>query len=81
MISLVMVVGGEFLQRSPLPFTERNDAVQAFLLDRPDESVRVGVAIRRTGRRPHDEHARRAQPLLTGAAPLRVAIAEQQPPV
>jgi len=77
-IPLAMVVHSELLQCSPqMPFTERHDAIEAFLLHRPDEPLRVGVAIRRTGRRPNDTHTGRAQPLLNGAAPLRVAIAEQ----
>jgi hypothetical protein len=78
-IPLAMVVRGELLQRSPkMPFTERNDSVQAFLLDRPDEPLRVGVAIRRTGRRANHTHTTRAQPLLYAAAPLRVMITKQQ---
>jgi hypothetical protein len=41
MIPLAMIVRGERLQRSAqVPLAERNDAIEAFFLDRPDEPLR-----------------------------------------
>src|SRR4029453_18392204 len=52
MIPLVMIVPRELLERHPqVPFPDRDDPIQALLFHRPDESLRVGVTVRRTRRR------------------------------
>lgn len=73
---------GELLQRpSKVPFTERHDAIEAFLLHRPHEPLRVRVAVRRRRRRSNDPDTSGAEPLLDAAALLLVPIADQQPPL
>jgi hypothetical protein len=55
-VSFTMVVGDE-LSQSPtkVPFAQRDDTMEAFLLHRPDKPFCIRVAIRRTGRR--SDHA------------------------
>ena len=56
-IPFAMIVRGELLQcGAQVPFAERNDAIEAFFLDRPDESLCVRIAVWRARRRPHDVH-------------------------
>ena len=75
-----MVVRGEFVQAlAQVPLAERDDPVQAFLFHRADKPLSVRIAIRRAGRRPDDTHSGRCQPLLDAPAPLRIAIAQQNP--
>ncbi len=56
------------LSPSHLPFTQRSDAIEAFLFYRPHDSLRVGVAVRRDGRRAHETYTRGGQPLPDAAA-------------
>ena len=55
-IPLVVIVPHELCERSAqMPFTQRHDPIQALFLDRPHESLRIGVAFggtRRTMRTP-----------------------------
>jgi hypothetical protein len=54
-VPLAMVVRRELVKcLAQVPFAERNDAIQAFLRHRPDESLRVRVAVRRCRRRARD---------------------------
>ncbi len=49
MIAFPVIVGDEFGHRpAKMAFTERDHLVQAFLFDRADKPLRVGVAVRRT---------------------------------
>ena len=84
MIPLVMV-----MRRTPAVFAadvlrRADDAIEAFLLHRPHEPLRVGVTVWcaggvRTTRT--DTHTTSAESLRNAAAPLRVVIAKQQSPV
>ena len=76
-----MVVGDE-LSQSPtkVPFAQRDDTMEALLLHRPDKPFRMRVAVRRTRRRSDYTNARRGEPLLHRPTPLRIAIADQDPP-
>ena len=76
-----MVVVHE-LSQSPtkVPFTERDDMLQALLLHRADKPFRMRFAVRRTRRRSDYTNARRQEPLLHRSTPLRIAIADQDLP-
>ena len=77
MISLAIVMRGEFVQGLPqVLFAARNDAVHALVFHGTDEPFGGGVAVRRTRRCPNHADARRGQPRLRPAAPLRIAITE-----
>ena len=60
-------------------FTEDDDPIQAFLLDRPDESLRVGIAVGRPKRRLHDADPNVGQGPAKRRTPFGVPIAEQDP--
>jgi hypothetical protein len=48
MIAFTLIVGDEFGHRpAQMAFSERDHLVQAFLLDRANKALRVGVAVRR----------------------------------
>jgi len=50
-VPLTVVVRHKLLKCSTqLLFAERYDPIQAFFLDRPDEALRIRVAVRRSGR-------------------------------
>ena len=49
-------------------FTEDDDPIQTFLLDRPDESLRVRITVGRLERRLHDANA------AVGQGPANVAL-------
>ncbi len=61
-----------------MPFAQRHDAIEALRLDRPDEALGVGVAVRRRRRGPNHPNADRPEQLLYRTAPLRIAIADQE---
>jgi len=42
-----------------MPLADRNDAIEAFRLDRPDKTFRVCVTVRRRGWGAHDPNANR----------------------
>ena len=78
MIAFTVIVGDEFGHRpAKVAFTERDHLIQAFLLDRADKPLRVGIAVRRTERCLHDSHASSLEKVLNGAAPLQISIADQ----
>ena len=81
MIPLAMVKGDE-LSQSPtkVPFAQRDDTMQALLLYRADKPFRMRVAVRRARRRSDNANTRRREPLLHRPTPLRIAIADQDPP-
>ena len=75
-----MVMGRELVKcLTQVPFAERDDAIEVLVLDRADDPLRVGIAVRRTWRRPNYTHACGAQPLLYPAAPLRIAVTQENP--
>ena len=79
-IPLVVIVRREVAERpAQVSFTEKDDPVEAFFLDRTDEAFGVRVAIRRAVRRQYDTNPRVGQGLAERAAPLQVSVAEQDP--
>ena len=69
MIAFVMIVRDVLGHGLPeVPLAERNDAIETFLFDGPDEALGVGIRIRRPPRRLHNADAAIAQQL---AVPLR----------
>jgi hypothetical protein len=62
-------------------FPEDDDAIQAFLLDRRDESLRVRVAVGRPERGLDNANADVGQGLVERRAPFGVPIADQDPVV
>jgi len=55
MIPLAMVVLDVFGDRAPeMALAERDDPIEAFLLDRPHETFGVGIRVRRLVRSAHD---------------------------
>jgi hypothetical protein len=81
-IPLMMVVRREFSEgTTQVPFAERDHAIQALLLHGPDEPLRIRVAVRRSRRCPDHANARRVEQLFDRAAPLRIAIADQNSPL
>jgi len=78
MIPLCMVVGDELRNRaSKMSFPEHDHALEALFLDRPNESLRVRVAVRCTERRPNDSHTFVFNEFQYATAPLAIAIADQ----
>jgi len=78
MIAFTVIVGNEFGDRPPkMAFTERNHVVQAFLPDRANKPLRIGIAVRRTERCLHDSHAASLEELLNGDTPLPISVADQ----
>ena len=78
MIAFVMImldVLGHDLPKVPL--AQRNDAIETFLFDGPNEALSMGIRIRRPPRRLHNADASLAQQLPYRAAPLRVPITNQ----
>jgi hypothetical protein len=58
MIALMVIVLDKLPhQAAQMPLAYRNDAIEAFRLDRPDKTLRVRVAVRRCRRRAHDANA------------------------
>ena len=81
MIPLVMIVPRELLERHPqVPFPDRDDPIQALLFYRPDESLRVGVAVGRTRRRADHANPHRVEELLHASAPFHIAVADHNLP-
>src|SRR4029453_3241909 len=69
MVAFAMVMGHEVGKCPPeMPFTERNEAVEAFFFNRSNEPFGVRVAVRRAQRRSNHSHPRRGEkPLDTRA--------------
>jgi hypothetical protein len=80
MIPFPVVVGYERRERSAqVGFPKDDDPIQAFLLDRPDKSLRVCIAVGRLKRRLHDPDADIGQGLAERCAPFGISIADQDP--
>ena len=60
-------------------FPQDDNLIQAFLLDGPNETLRVRIAVGRLERRLHDANTAIGQRLAAGRAPLGIAIADQGP--
>jgi hypothetical protein len=79
-ISFPVVVRDERGERSAqVGFPKDDDPIQALFLDRPDESLRVRIAVGRLERRLHDANADVGQNLEERRAPLGVPVADQDP--
>lgn len=79
MISFAVVMGHELDDRATkMPLPQQNDAIEALLLDRPNEAFRVGVAVGCAERRANDPDSLCFKELQHGATPLPIAIADQQ---
>jgi hypothetical protein len=78
MIAFTEIVGDEFGHRpAKMAFTERDHLVQAFLLDRADKPLRVGIAVRRSERCLHDSDTSRLEEVLNGDTPPLISVANQ----
>jgi hypothetical protein len=78
MIAFTVIVGDEFgLHPAQVAFTGWDHAVQAFLLNRADKPLRVGIAVRRPERCLHDSNASRLEEVLNGDTPLPISVADQ----
>ena len=72
MISLAMIVRDELRDYvSEVPFTDWNDAIETLFLDRPYESLGVGVRVGRLLGDQHHADARVPEPTPDILAPLR----------
>jgi hypothetical protein len=79
-IPLSVIVVNEVPHQAPkVPLPHRYNAIEAFRLDRPDKALRVRVAVGRSGRCANHANANCSEQRLHGAAPLRIAIADQEP--
>jgi hypothetical protein len=82
MVALDVIVRPEFTnQATKMPLAERQDPIQAFLLNRSHEAFCVSIAVRRAGRRPDDANAGRPEYFLHRVGPVRISIADQDAPV
>jgi hypothetical protein len=78
MISLAVVMRDKLRHGSlEMAFPDHNDPVEAFLLHRSNEALRVRIRIRRLKRRLHHTNPGLPEPLAHGRAPLRIPIANQ----
>ena len=78
MVRLTVVVRHEVRNRaSKVALTQRDPAVEAFLLDRPNEPLSVRVAVRRAKRRLNDPDVLLFQELPHSTTPLPIAITDQ----
>ena len=77
-VPLAMVVGHELGNRtSKMSLSEQDHALEALLLDRPNESLRVRIAVRCQERRLNDPHSVLVEERQRGTTPLSIAIADQ----
>jgi hypothetical protein len=60
-----------------VPLTEGNDAIETFFLDRPDESLGIGVRVGRALGDQHHADARVPEATLDIVAPFPIPIADQ----
>src|SRR4029434_3252160 len=78
MIAFTEIVGDEFGHRpAKMAFTERDHLVQAFLLDRADKPLRVGVAVRRSVRCLNDSDTSCLEEVRNGDTPPPISVANQ----
>ena len=77
MIPLAIIVN-ELRDHVPeVRLAEGNHPIETFVLDRPDESLGVGIGVRRTRRRQDHADASIAKLLSHRAAPFPIPIADQ----
>jgi hypothetical protein len=77
-IALCVIVVHEFSYEVPkVPFAQGHHAIEAVRFDRPDEALRVRIAVRCGGGSAHHPSADRADQLLHRATPLRIPIADR----
>ncbi len=77
-IALAMVMLDELRDRpSQMTFSKRDHAVEALVLDRGHETLRIRVRVGRLKRPLHDSDSGLAQPRAHGRAPLCVPITDQ----
>jgi hypothetical protein len=77
-IPLAMVVGHEPSDHATkMLLPEQDHALEALLLDRPNESLRVSVAVGCTERCPNESHSLVFKEFQYATAPLPIAIADQ----
>src|SRR4030095_1981192 len=73
MIAFTVIVGDEFGHRpAEMAFTERDHLAQAFLLDRADKPLRIGIAVRRTKWCLHDSDTRSREEVSNGGTPFPI---------
>jgi hypothetical protein len=78
MIAFAMIVRDELRDDAPeVPLPQRNDSIETFFPDRPDESFCVGIRIRRTFGDQHDTDARLLESTPYVTAPLPIPITDQ----
>ena len=78
MIPLAMIVLDELRDGVPeVPLTDWDDAIETFFLDRPDESLGVGVRVWRALRNQHHADARVSEPTPDIIASFPIPIADQ----
>ena len=79
MVPFVMIMRHELADRPPeRRFTDENQAVQAGLLDASDESLRVRVEIRGTGRQSDRFNTRAGQCLAERDREERIPVVDQE---
>jgi hypothetical protein len=77
-VPLRMIVGYELGNRaSKMSLPQQDHALEALLLDRPNESLGVRVAVGCAERRPNDSHTLAFKEFPHATAPLPIAIADQ----
>jgi len=77
-IAFEMAVLDELRDRmSEVPLADGNNLVEAFFLDRPHESLGIGIGVRRALRCQDHPDAGVAQPLSHRTAPFPIPIADQ----
>jgi hypothetical protein len=77
-VSLSMVVGHELGHRpAKMPFPQRDDAIEALFLDRPNEPLCVGVAVGCSEWRANDPDSFLFEEFQHGTTPLPVAVTDQ----
>ena len=77
MISLTMIMLDELRDCVPeVPLTDWDDAIETFFLDRPDESLGVGVRVWRALRNEHHADARVSEPTPKIMAPFPIPITD-----
>ena len=78
MIPFEMIVLDKLRDRaSEVSLPQRNDSIQTLFLDRPDESLGVGIRVRSALRCQNHSDAGLAKPLSHRTAPLPIPIADQ----
>jgi len=78
MVPRAMIVLDELRDGVPeVPLTDGNDPIETFVLDRPYESLGVGVGVRRALGDQHHANTRVPEATPDILAPFAIAIADQ----